>query len=66
MEVSTSKSSSPLLPPSTTQSFTVMITQQGDTPVTEDVHSDHSESDHSSNDEESSDHDEPEHRSDDD
>lgn len=51
---------------SPSQSFTVVINQQGDTSVIEDVHhsnSDHSDSDHSesSSDEGSSDHDEPEH-----
>ena len=51
---------------SSSQTFTVMINQQGDTPVIEDVH--HSNSDHSesSSDEGSSDHDEPEHHSEDD
>lgn len=48
---------------SSSQTFTVMINQQGDTPVTHHSNSEHSES---SSDEGSSDHDEPEHRSDDD
>lgn len=52
---------------SPTQSFTVVMNQQGDTPVIEDGH--HSDSDHSENsssDEGSSDNDEPEHQSEDD
>lgn len=47
------------------QSFTVVMNQQGDTPVIEDQHSDNDHTE-SSGDEESSDHDEPEHQSEDD
>ena len=52
---------------SSSQTFTVMINQQGDAPaVIEDVHHSNSEHSESSSDEGSSDHDEPEHRSEDD